>query len=62
MKPQTFTPERFFQLSPAHVSLNFSPARGNRAERPDQLAGVHVPRAHVAGRARAAGSPASCRR
>ncbi len=26
--PQTFTPERFFQLSPAHVSLNFSPARG----------------------------------
>ena len=28
MKPQTFTPERFFQLSPAHVSLNFSPARG----------------------------------
>ena len=28
MKPQTLTPERFFQLSPAQVSLNFSPARG----------------------------------
>ena len=28
MRPQTFTPERFFQLSPAQVSLNFSPARG----------------------------------
>ena len=28
MKPQTLTPERFFQLSPAHVSLYFSPARG----------------------------------
>ena len=28
MKPHTFTPERFFQLSPAHVSLYFSPARG----------------------------------
>ena len=28
MKPQTLTPDRFFQLSPAHVSLNFSPARG----------------------------------
>ena len=28
MKPQTFTPERFFQLSPAHVSLYFSPSRG----------------------------------
>src|SRR5207253_7347761 len=24
----TFTPERFFQLSPAHVSLYFSPACG----------------------------------
>ena len=28
MKPQTLTPERFFQLSPAQVSLYFSPARG----------------------------------
>ncbi len=28
MKPQTLTPARFFQLSPAHVSLNFSPAPG----------------------------------
>src|SRR6267154_2903774 len=28
MKPQILTPERFFQLSPAHVSLYFSPARG----------------------------------
>src|SRR5215471_2468823 len=27
-KPHTFTPLRFFQLSPAHVSLNFSPAWG----------------------------------
>src|SRR5258707_11770071 len=28
MKPQTFAPDRCFQLSPAHVSLYFSPARG----------------------------------
>ena len=28
MKPHTFTPERFFPLSPVQVSLNFSPARG----------------------------------
>ncbi len=28
MKPQTLTPERFFQLSPAQESLNFSPAPG----------------------------------
>src|SRR5580692_3488896 len=28
MKPHTLTPERFFQLSPAQVSLYFSPARG----------------------------------
>ena len=28
MKPQTFTPERFFQLSPAQVSLPFSPLAG----------------------------------
>src|SRR5439155_17192222 len=27
-KPQTLTPDRFFQLSPVHVSLYFSPARG----------------------------------
>src|SRR6476661_6015603 len=27
-KPHTLTPERFFQLSPAQVSLYFSPARG----------------------------------
>src|SRR5262245_1993714 len=27
-KPHTFTPVRFFQLSPAHVSLYFSPAWG----------------------------------
>ena len=51
MKPQTLTPERFFQLSPAHVSLYFSPGARDRMERPHELAGVHVPRAHVAGRA-----------
>src|SRR3954471_8586186 len=28
ISPQTFTPERFFQLSPAHVSWNGSPSRG----------------------------------
>src|SRR5262245_6105567 len=28
MKPHTFTPDRFFQLSPIHVSWCFSPARG----------------------------------
>jgi hypothetical protein len=28
MKPQTLTPARFFQLSPLHESLNFSPAPG----------------------------------
>src|SRR6185369_12601720 len=28
MKPHTLTPERFFQLSPAQLSLYFSPARG----------------------------------
>src|SRR5687767_13316798 len=28
MNPHTLTPDRFFQLSPAQVSLYFSPARG----------------------------------
>ena len=45
MKPQTLTPERFFQLSPRPRVVVFLARARDRAERPHQLAGVDVPRA-----------------
>src|SRR6266550_1684278 len=44
---QTLLPERFFQLSPAHVSTPGSPAR-HGMKRPEKLAGVRVPSSNVA--------------